>query len=280
MTIKLFREILFLPGILLFISFPAFASGITRNDDLNIIEIEPLKSSDLNDLQSYNLKICSELIKAIDEKRFLVPYNVEIQLNQLAVNGFAILSEKKTFGLNQEMLIKHKAYASKELLDLLIALVNAPEINSENPISVFSFLRLGGAHGEIQDNGDLIGRAIDIDYFAGNKIHMEKPDKALEAILKVIKNLPPLRFSLGLPRPEGGNKIDPEKDFFLPVTNLNQARRSPTGNLKGDLNEIKNEDAKNKLKEVIENLNAEILFLYPDGIDHLHIKTVEQGKNQ
>ena len=69
---------------------------------------------------------------------------------------------------------------------------------------------------------------------------MDNPRTALWAIVKIIRKLPPWRYVLGLPRPGGGNQINPERDYFLPVTNLSQNERSPTGNLNGDLNLIIN----------------------------------------
>jgi hypothetical protein len=263
-----------------FICLPALSDG----ESVEFEEITGISSSSSllnNELQEYNKKVAKDMIKAIDDKKLNVYQHTEIQINQIASKGYYIFKNTKKDEFGNEIIEEHNTYGSKELMQVLEKLVNSPEIDTNKPFTLTSLFRFGGNHGELQKNGDLIGRAVDIYSYAGAKIHINNPNEALEGITKIIQTLPPSRYTLGLPRPGGLNVIDPNSDYFLPVETLSQSRISPTGTIKGDLEKVKNPDAKIKLSNVINtNSQASILFMYPDAPDHLHIKVVEQGKIQ
>jgi hypothetical protein len=252
--------------LLLAINTPAFAIKEIKKPTKPVLTDN--NQNQLKELILINKTIGKELVKAINAQKLIVQPHTNLQISQMASWGYCKVSG-------------YRAFASKELLALLYALVNSPEITKKTPMGLLSLFRIGRAHGAVQSNGTMIGRAIDIDSYGGYKIHIKNPEKALSGILKIIDKLPPWRYVLGLPRPGGGRLIDPAKDFFLPVTSLSQNERSPTGSLPGDLKLIKNEAAKQKITKAIEkNKNAKILFLMPDAVDHLHIKAVALGSIQ
>jgi hypothetical protein len=237
--------------------------------------LKPVSRQPVDNLALLNKTVGTELLKAITNKRLVVQPHTRTQIFEMSRYGFAKIPGGIVFGY-------YTAYASPELLSLLHYLINNPEITEKKPFKLLSLFRLGSkAHAQVQSGGTLLGRAIDIDAYAGYRINMADPQTALSGIVKVIEKLPRLNYVLGLPRPGGGSKIDPARDFFLPVTSLSQNERSPTGSLKGDLALIKNSAAKKKISEAIaKNKNAMILFLVPDAVDHLHVKAVEPGKIQ
>lgn len=268
----------------LLISLTVCLPAVSTNESIEIEEITeifPQSNYESSELQIFNKKVAKDLIQAIDEKKLNVYQHTDIQLNQIAEQGYYVFKKTKKDELGNETISNHNTYGSRELMEVLESLVNSPEISSEKPFTITSLFRFGGNHGEVQKNGDLIGRAVDIYTYAGARIHIKHPNEALEGISKIIETLPPSRYTLGLPRPGGDNFVDPNSDFFLPVKTINQSRISPTGTLKGDLEKMKNPEAKVKLANAISTNNqASILFMYPDAPDHLHIKVVENGKIQ
>jgi len=92
--------------------------------------------------------------------------------------------------------------------------------------------------------------------------------------MAVIRNLPPGKYTLGLPRPKGGAAIDPDNDVFLPVTDHAQVTKSPKGAFRKDL-EVVLEPARTAMREAA-NLNpmAKIQYMYPDGVDHVHVEAL------
>lgn len=258
--------------------------AISDNESIEIEEITEINSIspyENNDLIEYNKKVAQDMIKAIDDKKLNVYQHTAIQINQIASQGFYVFKKYKKDELGNEIIESHNTYGSRELMKVLETLVNSPEISNDKPFMITSLFRFGGNHGEVQKNGDLIGRAVDIYSYAGARIHIDHPNEALDGISKIIEKLPASRYTLGLPRAGGAGFVSPDKDFFFPVQTINQSRISPTGTLKGDLERLKNPEAKVKLANAISiNNQASILFMYPDAPDHLHIKVVEDGKIQ
>jgi hypothetical protein len=168
----------------------------------------------------------------------------------------------------------HILRASTELIRLLAGL-----LEQGATMTIMSLFRFkNGPHGEPQPDGSAIGRAVDVMEYRGFKIHLKNPENASAAIsgvAAVISHLPAGKYTLGLPRPGGGPLIDPEHDVFLPVTNHDQVSKSPgKGNVQKDL-ELLLEPARTALREAIAaNSIARIQFMYPDGVDHLHVKAV------
>ncbi len=245
-----------------------FTFGVVSSTNLSNLEENKAVSASISfseDMGYYNKYVGQKMVDAINSGKLIVPSYIKNHLEELANKGFCNFGGKK-------------AYASKPLLDLLYSLVTSKEISRRKPFSILSLFRKGRNHGSINSNGIIICRAVDIDMYSGSKIHMNVPYDSLKAIVKVINTLPEGRYNIGLPRPKGGHLIDPSSDFFLPVTSLSQNERSPTGTLAGDIRLIKNDLARNMINTAIKsNKHAEILYLIPDAVDHLHIKALDEG---
>jgi hypothetical protein len=218
------------------------------------------------DLGYYNKYVFQKMRDAMYQGKLKAPDYIKSDIIELSEKGYCSFSGTK-------------AYASKPLLDLLYSLVISKQVTKDKPFSILSLFRRGRNHGAFESNGIIIGRSIDIDIYSGHRIHMNTPYDSLKAIIKVINNMPEGRYNVGLPRPGGGNSLDPSKDFFLPVNSLSQNERSPTGTLMGDLKLIKNNEARELISMAVNrNKRAQILYMMPDAVDHLHIKALDDGK--
>jgi hypothetical protein len=170
--------------------------------------------------------------------------------------------------------------ASVELLTLLTALVDR---NRGHKLEILSLFRTvaAGPHGLVQADGTTrLGRAVDIRAYAGCLIdlqHSQNTHRTIQGVVKVIERLPGGKFTLGMPRPGlGGSHRDPANDVFLPATIHTKLRASPSGTMDGDLRLIVNPEAKEALARARRgNPNAKILFMYPDGNNHLHVKACD-----
>jgi len=203
------------------------------------------------------------VIQALDERRLTADMNnVKGQLRAIAADGQWTDPAGRVLR------------ASPELINLLAGLVGV-----NDTMSIMSLFRFhGGPHGEPQADGSAIGRAVDIMAYGGFSIHVKTPANAptaISGVAPVISHLPAGKYTLGLPRPGGGPKIDPGNDVFLPVTNLDQVTKSPgKGSFKADL-ELVLEPARTAIRAaVLRNPGARIQFMYPDGVDHVHVKAL------
>lgn len=221
------------------------------------------------EVQNYNKTVSKKMVKAFNEGKLIVPQYISMYIFEMAKNGYCKINNKK-------------AYLSPQLLNLINRLITSKTISKSKPLSILSMFRLGSNnHAKLEKNNQYVCRAIDIDNYAGYRINIVNPTSSLNAIVKLIGDLPQGRFNLGLPRPGGGDKIDPKTDYFLPVTNIKQNQVSPTGTLAGDLKLIKSEKARKALTEAInKNKKAQILYFMPDATDHLHIKAIDKDKLQ
>lgn len=245
-------------------SFGVIASTNLPNLENNKSEASAITISE--DVSYYNKYVGQKMLDAMIAGKLHAPDYIRANIVELANKGYC------SFGGT-------KAYASKPLLDLLYSLVTSSEITRKNSISILSLFRKGRNHGAYDNSGVIVCRAVDIDAYSGHKIHMDVPYESLKAIVKVINNMPEGRYNVGLPRPGGGHLIDPSRDFFLPVTSLSQNERSPTGTLVGDLKLIKNEQARSLISNAVtNNKKAQILYMMPDAVDHLHVKALDDGK--
>lgn len=244
--------------------FGAIAS--TNITTINTQSANAASISFSEDISYYNKYVGQKMIDAVYMGKLKAPEYIIANIKELSEKGFINFSGTR-------------AYASKPLLDLLYSLVTSKDVTKNNPVSILSLFRKGRNHGATETNGVIVCRAVDIDGYSGHKIHMNVPYDSLKAIVKVINNMPEGRYNVGLPRPGGGHLIDPAKDFFLPVTSLSQNERSPTGTLIGDLKLIKNDQARELISgAVTKNRKAQILYMMPDAVDHLHIKALDDGK--
>jgi hypothetical protein len=170
--------------------------------------------------------------------------------------------------------------ASVELLALLTALVDRDRGHKLEILSLFRTVA-AGPHGIVQDDRTTrLGRAVDIRAYAGCLIdlqHSQNASRTIQGVVKVVERLPGGKFTLGLPRPGlGGSHRDPANDVFLPATIDTKIGVSPSRTMDGDLRLIVNPEAKEALARARQgNPNAKILFMYPDGNNHLHVKACD-----
>lgn len=203
------------------------------------------------------------VIRALDQKTLRADKQIADQLRGVARDGFWTDAAG------------HVLRASPELVNLLAGLVGGGGAT----LTIMSLFRFkNGPHGEEQGDGTAIGRAVDIMEYKGFPINLKTPANASNAIAgvaAVIAGLAPGKYTLGLPRPGGGKLMDPDHDVFLPVTNLDQVTKSPgRGDFKKDLALVR-EPAQTALRAAANgNPKAHIQFMFPDGVDHVHVKAV------
>lgn len=212
---------------------------------------------------NYNKVVSQRMLNAVKEGKLIVPQYIQEHIKQIAKQGHFKYNGKR-------------AYFSVPLLNMLNALVTSKTLTKNKPMSILSLFRVSSKNHAYPTQDEIICKAVDIDYYLGYKIHIEKPESALNGIVSIINRMPLGRYHIGLPRPGGGALINPKKDYFLPVTDLKQNQASPTGSTIGDLKLIKNPKAREKLTEAIrKNQKAKILYLLPDATDHVHIKAID-----
>ncbi|MFN8575391.1 MAG: hypothetical protein U0354_00905 [Candidatus Sericytochromatia bacterium] len=253
---------------ILTISFSFYSeSSYSKSNFKDYKKISKAQSISFNeDLDYYNKYIGQKLLFAIKQNKVIVPEYIKNYITNLSNYGYVNFNGSK-------------AYLSKPLIDLLYSLINSKQITKDNPLSILSLFRKGRNHGALEKDGIVVCRAVDIDIYSGFRINMNNPNDALKGIVRIINNMPEGRYNIGLPRPGGGQLIAPDKDFFLPVTNLNQNEVSPTGSIDTDLKLIKNQEARELITNAVKNNKmAKILYLMPDAVDHVHIKALDDNK--
>lgn len=218
------------------------------------------------------------------------------QLSQLSQHGHCTV-DNQTATLHDELLTTLESLLS-----------HSTPRPGHAPFSILSLVRTNsGAHGWRAPDGSRVCKAVDINRYAGHAIDMRDPNEALEAILAVIDALPAGRYTLGLPRPprldDQGGALDSQRyqylglyepgpppyrlrppyaqrtmNMFLPVNRPEDIEHSPTGSLQGDLQLIQDPTARARLTTTTAAARARganILFLYPDALDHLHLKAAQ-----
>jgi hypothetical protein len=204
------------------------------------------------------------LVTAMDQGRLLGQAGIRQQLVAWADSG--------SFRDASGNIIK----PSPELLRMLVTLVNTPGAIKLGVMSLARFNQ--GPHGEVQPDGTAICRAADITTFAGFPIDLLEPAHApntINGVARVVSALPAGKFTLGLPRPGGHSLLNPAQDVFLPVTDLSQVDKSPTGSFAGDIRRVKSQEARDALIHASSsNPDAKILFMFPDAVDHVHVKAM------
>jgi hypothetical protein len=214
-------------------------------------------------------EIGAGLVEAIRQGRLWVQDRDRLHFEQLARTG-----EVRAGG--------GTTVPSPELLRLLDALLRQTRANPTPParpdFGILSMIRFNeGPHGEVQPGGTAVGRAVDISRFGGHQINISNPDEALAGVLAVIATLPTGCYTLGLPRPS--IPVNPAlRNPFLPVNSEADIAHSPTGSLRGDLSRIQDAESRRQLTAAMDEARAQrgvrIQFLYPDALDHLHVKAV------
>jgi hypothetical protein len=99
-----------------------------------------------------------------------------------------------------------------ELFQMLNAL--ATHSTAEKPLTIMSLLRppykTARYTMQSQTNPHALGIAVDIAAFGGHRISTAEPEEEVQALLALLKSLPPGRYRIGLPKaPEPSRLLDP-----------------------------------------------------------------------
>ena len=149
-----------------------------------------------------------------------------------------------------------------------------------NTLSLMSMMRYDqGPHGKFREDGTAVCSAMDIQAYAGlpiNLINGRNVENTIAGIVKVIDNLSPGEFALGLTRPSPYPKGPPmpDKDVFLPMKTMNEMYKvgyplhNPTPQF---VNKKAAEDVNAALSR---NSRARMNRMFPDGPDHLHLEVI------
>jgi hypothetical protein len=160
-------------------------------------------------------------------------------------------------------------------------------LSTSNMISIMSMIRYeegkeGNPHARIREDGTAVCSAMDIQAYAGFPIKLingENVDNTIAGVVKVIDNLPPGEFALGLTRPSpfpGGPEI-PDKDVFLPCNTkagwpkykVGSPRNNPTP-------QFRNPEAAEKVNAALgRNPRATMNRMFQDAPDHLHLEVIK-----
>lgn len=220
--------------------------------------------------------------------RVTIPPNIKKQLEYIQANGNYQLGDN-TFVPSLSLLqsISQMMYFSLD------------HNKSANPaFGILSYIRPKSSH---HSNGT----AVDLTHIDGIRIDVRNQSQCLDAVVVAINNLAPGNYALGLPRPPYADGKGAEHDFNVynkhitvydntsPPTLLPQYQdlpttgnlflpnkyneHSPSGRTATDLNFIANASSRSTLKTAIDSAaarGANILFLFADALDHLHIQAM------
>ena len=161
----------------------------------------------------------------------------------------------------------HRVGLTTGLQKLLIAL------GTKGKVNIMSLYRYGqGPHGVIQPDGSAICQGVDIAGFNGKPVTLGNKSEAIRVVQDIIGSFPVGRYDLGFPRPVGGpTGFDPPSDVFFPVRNLETARKCFDGKIALSIS-VMLQPAQDKIKEAMGKTPAFFPIMYPDGLNHLHIK--------
>lgn len=220
--------------------------------------------------------------------RVTIPPNIKKQLEYIQANGnYQLGSNTFVPSLSLLQSINQMLYYSLD-----------HNKSANQAFSILSYIRPGSSH---HSNGT----GVDLSHIAGIRIDVRNQAKCLEAVVAAINNLAPGNYALGLPRPPYVDGKGAEHDFKTynnhitvydngtPPTLLPQYQdlpttgnlflpnkyneHSPSGRTATDLNFITNADSRSTLKAAIDSAaakGANILFLFADALDHLHIQAM------
>jgi hypothetical protein len=105
-------------------------------------------------------------------------------------------------------------------------------------------------------------------------------DPAIRVVCGLIADFPAGLFDLGFPRPVGGaDGFDPSQDVFFPVPDQATAQQCFDGTISRGMNQLL-EPAQTRVREAMGRSPATFGTLYPDGLNHLHVKAVPGGFNR
>ncbi len=269
---------------------PGYADSlISIIDHNNLIQYDtpPSTGQSISSAQSVTIQeVVNDILS--NPGRVSIPSNIRQQLEYIRTNGNYQLGDN-TFVPSLSLL--------QSINQMLYFSLNHNQ--SANPaFGILSYIRPRSSH---HSNGT----AVDLTHIDGIRIDVRNQAQCLNAVVAAINNLAPGNYALGLPRPPYADGSGAEHDFRtynnhitvyanttpptllpqyqdLPTTgNLflpNQYNEhSPSGRTATDLNFIANTNSRNTLKTAIDNAatrGANILFLFADALDHLHIQAM------
>ncbi|MDD5035845.1 MAG: hypothetical protein PHE55_13925 [Methylococcaceae bacterium] len=155
-------------------------------------------------------------------------------------------------------------------------------LSRSNTLVLMSMMRYNeGPHGKVGEDGVAVCSAMDITVYSGlsiNLINGGNVENTVAGVCKVIDNLPPGLFALGLTRPSPYPKGPPmpDKDIFLP---MNPGAGwpmykvgFPLGNPTPQFVNLKAAEAVNAA--LGRNPRAKMNRMFQDGPDHLHLEVI------
>ena len=232
------------------------------------------------------------LVTAVQEGRLGAGRAIAGQIRQIAETG-AVRIRGSTVVPTLGLLKMLEAFAGTSI----------PRTRGDPDFEVASIAReTAGPHGTPTAGGFQVGRAVDITRFAGQRLDISFPTEAVAGLAAAMRALPPGCYIFGLPRPPREDPVGGLEDLntypkyyrgspmpgtkpplskagidairdnpLLPAVNL---RRCPTGNLDGDLAQLRpgGQTELTAAAHEARGRGANILCLFPDGADHLHIQ--------
>jgi hypothetical protein len=134
------------------------------------------------------------------------------------------------------------------------------------------FRRNQGPHGQVQADGTVVCRGVDIAAFAGAQVTLSDPQAAIAVVTNLIGHFPPGRYDIGFPRPIGGdNRFDAAQDVFFPVPDEATAHLAFIGHAGRPMSAML-EPARQAVSLAMTRSGAQFPIVFPDGLDHLHVK--------
>lgn len=160
-----------------------------------------------------------------------------------------------------------KVVVTEPVQNLLLALLNGGTVKV---MSLYRNIR-GGPHGERQ-NGEVICSAVDISAYAGLPVELGNRDRVIRVVANLIRHFPAATYDLGFPRPVGGaTGYNAAQDVFFPVTDLHTAQLCFLGRISRQMNQML-QPARTQIQQAMSGSAGTFGTLYPDGLNHLHIK--------
>jgi hypothetical protein len=146
-------------------------------------------------------------------------------------------------------------------------------LSASGKVIVMSLFRRGqGPHGIVQPDGTVVCRGVDITGYAGAAVTLSDPSAAIDVVSNLISHFPSGKYDLGFPRPVGGDQhFDASEDVFFSVPDAASAHLAFLGRAGRPLNTML-QPARDRVMSAMLRSGAQFPIVYPDGLNHLHVK--------
>jgi hypothetical protein len=159
------------------------------------------------------------------------------------------------------------------------------ELAAGGPLTLLSLMRFDqGPHGKVFGADVAVCSAMDIKVYAGipiNLLNGQNVDNAIAGVERIIANLPPGLYAIGLPRPSPfpmGPPM-PDKDVFLPCDGKIWPMYRPGRPLNNPTPEFVNPVAATTINNALrQNPRARMNRMFEDGPDHLHLEVISASR--